>query len=137
LIPKFESCLVCEAIRPELNGKLIILGFFGICPNVDVRVNRLDEPTLLTFLLSGGPGDGSPFDASFDVVDETGQVVVASTVPTTARTIPNSSTSLASTFYLTFGHGGRFAFRCLADGREQFRGYFRVSHEPNAAARTI
>lgn len=42
MIPRFDDCLVCEAVRPELNDKLMILGLFGICPNAEVRVRRLD-----------------------------------------------------------------------------------------------
>ena len=116
---------MCEAIRPELNGKSIILGFFGICPNVDLRIPHLDQPTVLTFLVCGGPGDGQ-FEASFDVVDEAGLLVVA-TASLPFRATPNIPTNLAPSFLLTFGRAGTFAVRCFVDSKERFRGTFRVA----------
>jgi hypothetical protein len=40
-----QSCIVCDLVRPEMDGKLIILGFLCVCPRVDIRVARLDRPT--------------------------------------------------------------------------------------------
>jgi hypothetical protein len=128
LIPDFQACLVCDAVRPELNGKTIILGFFGICPNVTINIPRLDQPSPLTFLLLGGPGDGT-FEAVFDVVDE-GGFVVASTTLVTFRAVKNAATHLANGFVLIFGHPGTFAFRCFIDQQERFRGEFRIAEGP-------
>lgn len=126
LVPHFDSCLVCDIIRPELGGKLIILGYFGVCPNVDVGIPRLDQPIVLTFLFSGGPGEGS-FTTSFEVIDEMDSRVIASAAPLPAVGNPGGATTLASTLLLVFGHPGHFAIRCLVDGSEHFRGRFRVS----------
>jgi len=112
-------------MRPELGGKWIILGFFGLCPNVEINIPQLDQPVFLTFVLSGGPGDGD-FEASFDVVEEKGQLVVASMGPVHFNAIPNHATVLAPAFLLTFGQPGTFAFRCVVDKAERYRGLFRV-----------
>ena len=132
MIPVFNACLVCEAIRPELNGKLIVLGLFGICPHVNVFLQHLDQPAVLTFLISGGPGDRS-FLRSLQIVDEGNQRVVAESAPASSIAFPNSATQLVDTLLPTFGHGGQFSIRCLIDGVEQFRADFSVSQGPAPA----
>ena len=124
MIPQFDSCIVCEQIREELQGKLILQGFFGVCPHVDVSVAKLDQPTALTFLFAGGVGDGT-FTAHFDIVDASEQPV-AGVGGTTFVATPATRTNLATTFLVIFGRPGLFAVRCIVDNVEQFRGYFRV-----------
>ena len=124
-MPAIESCLVCDLVRPELGGKLVILGFYGICPYVDVGIVHLDQPAVLTFLLAGGPGEGSS-TLTVDVVDET-ERVIASTASLAFEANPGGATLVAPTLLLIFGHAGRFAVRCMVDQVEHFRGYFRVS----------
>ena len=124
-IPRFEACIVCDIVRPELNGKLILLGFIGICPNVEVGLLHIDQAAAVTFVLSGGPGDGT-FSGYVTVVDESDQRVVAETteMPFTAQ--PNAPTTLAPTLLLTFGRPGAFSVRLFIEDAEQFRGAFRV-----------
>lgn len=117
--------MVCDTVRPELNGKLIVLGYFGICPNVVVGIPQLDQPTVLTFVFSGSPGEGS-FMVTFEVSDEVDGRVLSSTPPAPLHAKPASMTTLVTTFLLAFGHAGQFAIRCFIDGAEGFRGQFQV-----------
>lgn len=126
MIPTIEECIVCDQIRPELYGKLIILGFLGICPNVDVAIGRLDQPTTLSFLLLGGPGD-EELKVRFDIFDEVANRVVASIASAAIRVIPMARTTLAPAFVLTFGHVGPFSVRCYINEEMRYRGGFRVS----------
>jgi hypothetical protein len=126
VIPRLDTCLVCDMIRPELGGKVTILGHLGICPNVDVGVPRLDQPVALTFFIAGGPGDGT-FMASFDVVDEADERVLASTGSVECSATRVTATYFAPLLVLTFGSAGRFAVRCIVDEQERFRGRFAVS----------
>jgi len=123
---KIESCIVCDFIRPELNGKLIILGFFGVCPEVDVAIQRLDQPATLTFLFSGSPGAGMD-SVRFDVVDDAQQRTIASTTAMPFQSNPAERPVLAPTLLLVFGHPGIFSVRCIVDEAECFRGQFRVT----------
>ena len=126
MIPDFDTCIACDAIRPELYGKLILLGYLGICPNVDVGLQDLDQPSVITFLLSGSPGDGE-FAGSFDIVDETERRTVAAVASIPFRAIPGTRTNLATTFVAVFQRPGIFVLRCFIDDRVRFRAYFRVS----------
>jgi hypothetical protein len=91
---------------------------------VDVAVQHLDRPAVLTFVLAGGPGEGS-YSVTFDVIDETERVIASTSGPFEAD--PKRPTVLAPTLLLVFGHAGLFSVRCKVDTVEQFRGYFRVS----------
>jgi hypothetical protein len=125
LIPKIETCLVCDLVRPELGGKLAILGFYGICPHVDIGLQHLDQPAVLTFVLAGGTGQGT-FPLTVDIVDEN-QRVIASISGLAFEANPKGATLVATTLMLIFGHAGRYAVRCLIDQAEIFRAYFAVS----------
>ena len=52
--PNFDYCIICEMVRPELGGKSILLGFHGLAPNVDLRVQDINRPVALS-LLAGCP----------------------------------------------------------------------------------
>lgn len=55
--PAINYCLVCEGFRQEMGGKFSVLGFFGVVPNVDIGLGRLDQPLALTLLLGFGAVD--------------------------------------------------------------------------------
>lgn len=42
--PNFDFCLICDGARPEIGGKLTILGFFGVAPNVEIVVGNPAAP---------------------------------------------------------------------------------------------
>ena len=50
--PNFSYCIICETIRPEMGGKLSILGFYGIAPSVEVVVVNPTLPVNLCFVAS-------------------------------------------------------------------------------------
>lgn len=97
-----------------------------MCPYVEVAVHVLEQPTALTFVFLGGPGQG-PFSASFDIYDAGQSRVIAATSETSYDASPVSRTNLAVTLVAVFGHAGSFAIRCLAAGAEQFRFKFEVA----------
>lgn len=123
---ELRSCLVCDLVRPELAGKLTILGYFGICPNVHIRVAQLDQPTVLTFVISGDPGDGH-YSALVAVFDESTGRQIASTAELPILARPSAPTVLAVALVVIFGHEGLFTVRAFLDEREHFRGEFHIS----------
>lgn len=64
--PNFNYCIICDIVRPELNGKLILLGFYGLAPNVSVAISDINRPVVLSILASSPPI--SEVDASYDCV---------------------------------------------------------------------
>ena len=71
--PEIQSCIVCEAIRQEEGGKLSILGFRGVLPNLELAVS--DKPKAFVLLLIVGPTQGGAFRLSTTLEDPAGNVV--------------------------------------------------------------
>jgi len=84
-----------------LLGKLIILGYLGICPNVEIAVPRLDQPTVLTFLLGGSPGNGR-YNASFEILDEAHDTLIAAAAQSPFSASPSTRTNISTTLIPTF-----------------------------------
>jgi hypothetical protein len=54
MLPTFDYCIICEMVRPELGGKYILLGFYGLAPNVEILVQDTNRPIFLS-ILTGCP----------------------------------------------------------------------------------
>lgn len=53
--PQLDFCIVCENLRPEYGGKLTILGFYGLSPNVDILTPQLMVSLQIAFILGFPP----------------------------------------------------------------------------------
>jgi hypothetical protein len=87
--PTINACFVCEGARPELGGKTILLGYYGIAPHVRVQIMNFALPVQLTFVFAGGPGHGhfrvdlritAANGATFDAQGLEGDLVSGTTV---------------------------------------------------------
>jgi hypothetical protein len=77
--PKIEFCIVCEQLRPELGGKIQILGFYGVAPNVEVLTAKLGKAFAMSFLVGFAPFDLLPPKMPqhrFVVSDPSGRILV-------------------------------------------------------------
>ena len=52
--PNFDYCIICETVRPEVGGKLTLLGFYGLAPNVELAIANPVAPSTIT-LVAGFP----------------------------------------------------------------------------------
>lgn len=97
--PNFNYCLVCEGVRQELGGKLTILGFYGITPNVEIVVVNQNNPLGLTFI-AGFPviQEIRPYMGTFRIIRPDGSI--AFEVPPVAVKV-------------SLQHGGVFGAICL------------------------
>jgi hypothetical protein len=57
--PDITYCVVCDGVRPETGGKLIILGFYGLCPNVNIILADPTQPMQLGFVIGLSPADAT------------------------------------------------------------------------------
>ena len=75
--PEIVHCLICEDVRPEPNKKLSILGFFGIAPNVEIRLD-VDKPMeRLTLVLLCGPSEPGAASLTATIQHEDGTKLVS------------------------------------------------------------
>lgn len=71
--PPFTYCIICEAVRPEMGGKITILGFFGLTPNVDIAVGRLDQPLTVSIIIGfGAVEDANQYEHTIQVLNPDG-----------------------------------------------------------------
>lgn len=64
--PDFSYCIICEIVRPELGGKFILLGFYGLAPNVEILIPDLNRPVFLSVLAGSPPVDDA--NTSYDLM---------------------------------------------------------------------
>lgn len=124
--PQIKHCLVCESVRSEVFGKMTLLGFFGVTPDVEIKVKDLKKPLQLAFVLAGGAGDpGGKLE--FQLVDQANHVLMSSP-PATASA--GGKKGVRMTTAVEIGHvypaPGRYTFRMLVDGKTHYETQFSV-----------
>jgi hypothetical protein len=66
-------------MRPEIGGKLTILGFFGLAPNVDIAIVNQALPLNLAFVIGFPPvNEVRPYSASLMINKPNGSVAFQS-----------------------------------------------------------
>jgi hypothetical protein len=74
--PEFDFCLICDGVRPEMGGKLTLLGFYGIAPNVEVAIGNPAFPLSLAIVAGFPPVlDIRVYDHSFVITDPSGNTI--------------------------------------------------------------
>ena len=49
--PNADFCIVCESVRPEIGGKVQLLGFYGLAPHVEILVANMAQALAVSFLV--------------------------------------------------------------------------------------
>jgi hypothetical protein len=125
-------CILCEAVRPELGGKNILLGYYGIAPYVRIQIQNFAQPTMLVFAFAGGPGHGhfridlritAPNGATFDAQGFEGDLR------------PQASyTNIFMAFQGVLPGPGNYTAALLVNGAVQFQAPFALDPAPAPAA---
>ena len=128
--PLIRHCLICEEVRPEVKGKLSILGFYGVTPDVSIRIQDLAKPIeRLCFLLVSGPGDGD-HKVSIRIEGPAGELVF--TGPESDFSFPSSPQPLnlvITVALIPFAVFGRHRFVFVVQGSEMFQTSFEIQKE--------
>jgi len=137
--PKFKYCLICDNARDENNGKVSLLGFLGVAPDVELFIGPPQPGVVnalsLSFVFIGGPGAGT-FDVTYQLYDVAQQKVLA-TINTGQPThiVPRVSATPGNTNFIVNAmmpvlHFGEFELRLLVSGQVTYTGRFKVSKQP-------
>jgi len=70
-----KFCIVCEDVRSEIHGKYSILGFFGLLPDVEIKVQELNKPIAQLVFLFNIYGDRGEYIFKCEIVDPKAKVV--------------------------------------------------------------
>src|SRR5262249_28879626 len=101
--PSIAACLVCDDIRQETGGKVSLLGFYGIIPNVEIQVADFDQPIeRLAFYLSAyGQRDGHPHGISFELPGPDGGALLGPVNTAPVGAPPPAGTAIRLAFAFT------------------------------------
>lgn len=114
--PRILHCLLCEDVRPELNKKVSLLGFYGMLPTI-IRVENF--PCViekLTFFLIGEESAGGTYRIAAEIVDQKEAIIFRTPEvrPITFARSPSAQLSLGLRT-LEFPSPGNYTFKLLAD----------------------
>jgi hypothetical protein len=92
--PIFEVCLISELIRPDVNQKANLFGFFGRTPHVTIKVHDPRQPLAdLVLLFLSRPMPASTYRVGLSVKDPSG--VVMFPMAEQSATQPNSGDTMS------------------------------------------
>lgn len=121
--PKIRHCLVCEDLRVEKGNKATILGFYGVAPDVAIKVLDLKLPLQsIMFMFIGGEGEGQ-FKITLQILNNVGVEVKQlpeidfNIEPPSART---STIAFGLRNFTFFGAPGTYTVRLSVDGKVQY-----------------
>jgi hypothetical protein len=126
--PHIDHCIICDSARPELGGKSTILGFLGIAPNVDIRVQDVGLPLGgITFFFVGGAGEGSG-TLALEITDWSGKPTISvPPQPVNVTRAERVNFPFVLSGLIKFPHAGRYVIRLLKDGNQIFKDTFLFS----------
>lgn len=140
--PQIIHCLICEIVRPEVGGKLSILGFFGIAPNVEIQVQNLDVPlSVVSFVFVGSAYRPSPSDPAFQISIQltNSQGTVITETPSIPLEIPKAPSSRAliagGLANVRFPAVGTYHIAFRVNGQTQYDTTFEVKSPSGVSSR--
>lgn len=127
--PQFSSCAICESIRPELGGKLTLLGFYGFSPNVEIIVGKLGQPLAVAVVIGFPPVSSQDAQAlhkhNFIVTDPNGKVLVQ-TPASPLGSEAGRPGSVAAAFIIPPTVTGKHTIKLMVDDELKFEASFNV-----------
>lgn len=124
--PTLDNCILCEDVRQEVGGKLIILGYLGILPDVQFSIRDFDRTTTLTFLVVGSPGE-EPYELDMSITGPDGTVLHSEEGGVVRPEPEDRHLRLNIPLTLKFPQPGRYTFELTwADGETAYTGWFEV-----------
>jgi hypothetical protein len=126
---KIDHCLVCDTIRQELGRKLSLLGFYGVTPNVEIRLEDPDLPIAeLAFVLIGSTsGTAGQVRLQFEVFDSRGDSIFASPVQSSEVQPSERANFIFGVRLLKLRHVGHYEFQMRADGQPVYSTKFLIT----------
>lgn len=126
-------CIVCEDIRPEVQGKYAILGFFGLLPHVNIKVKEMGKPLARLVFLANVEGDAGKYKLKFSVVGPDKKKVFTD-IPLGEFEINRDPTQRAlivvNVLGLIFQKEGIYTVRVIHANKAFFESTFRVDQGP-------
>lgn len=130
--PKFKHCLICDNAREEVRGKVTLIGFLGVSPDVEILVP--DPPNggalQLSFVFVGGAGGGT-FPITYELFDVKQGVPLGKIDPgKPTDVVQGIRTTMILGLTGVYPHFGRYELRMFVAGKLEFAASFEISKLP-------
>jgi uncharacterized protein DUF6941 len=127
-LPKLRHCLVCEEARSESRNLLTLLGFFGVCPQVEIRVEKAGGLIpRLAFVFVGDKGTGEA-DVFLRLVDDQKSVVLQTPKIRLVFSDPDRGFNLSfNSAPFPLPRTGRYTVQVFIDEKPEFEADFNVA----------
>jgi len=127
--PQFNSCVICESIRPELGGKLTLLGFYGFSPTVEIVAGNIGQP-LSVAVLAGFPpvpaADAQALHRHYFIVTDPNGKVLFQTPANPLNVQAGKAGIVAAAFIIPPTVPGKHTVKVLVDDELKFEGAFSI-----------
>ena len=126
-MPDVRHILLCDEVRQEVTGKSLLLGFFGVAPDVEIVISGgqlFVERLAFMIMLAPGAVDAQ---VSFQIADDAGKAVLQ-VAPELVQLgeAGRRSSLLVQTRGLLFPQEGEYQFFVVVDGLAHYRTTFVV-----------
>lgn len=128
--PRIKHCLVCEDLRFEANRKAILLGFYGVMPNVSIKIQDFNLPMgQLTFVLfSESPKSGGSFKLEVNILDSKDNPIIPPQ-PGSTTIVPSKATESRLVFafqMIHFKQPDDYYLNLKIDGKSHYKEKFHI-----------
>src|SRR5688500_4518308 len=89
--PPVKHCIVCDLVRNEEQGKLTILGFLGIVPDVAILALDIRQHLPLTFVLTLSGTPSGVNQVSMEITEAAGRPIFRTPVAAVPDTPPKAT----------------------------------------------
>ncbi len=126
--PAFDFCFICDGVRPELGGKLTILGFYGVAPQVEVVVGNAALPVTLAVVAGFPPISDVRTAYEYSIVITKPDHVVIQQTPPTKLNISHAGRGLVILGFAIVPpiFFGTYSIRILVNGEVKLDTSFRL-----------
>jgi hypothetical protein len=128
------TCLVCEIIRPEEGGKLSLLGFYGILPDIEIQVADSARPISgLSFVFLGhysaARTPDEAFNLSIRLTSPKGTTIVETPPVSVHRPVQGklNATVAAGIGSVVLPEPGQYGIELTVDGANLYSSHFYIS----------
>jgi hypothetical protein len=123
--PIIRACIVCEQARPEASNKWALLGFFGVTPNVRIKIANFAIPVTLCFVFTSDEFVGK-VHVEVRVVAPSGASIPGA-LPADGEFFPNQPGAMFYMHYQAVLPGpGRYTVVLVVNGADIYRDAFEL-----------
>jgi hypothetical protein len=131
--PNFDYCIICDLIRPEMAGKVAILGYYGMTPHVDILILNSSIPTQISLLCGFAPIRDADRYESVTVISRPDGTAIFQSPPMLLNISPTGRGLFGMGFAIPPNSPfGRYSIRIVVNGEAKLDTSFNVRQATQA-----